>query len=69
VVRAALVNIDVEFLDTAYKVEGVAASGNAGSTRHVTNLLTSHLTVPAPSLSRQRVGYIPRRRALRDAEV
>ena len=35
VVRAALVNIDVEFLDTAYKVEGVAASGNAGSTRHV----------------------------------
>jgi transposase-like protein len=25
-----------------------------------TNLLTSHLTVPAPSLSRQRVGHIPR---------
>ena len=27
----------------------------------VTDLLTSHLTVPAPSLSRQRVGHIPRR--------
>ena len=35
VVRAALVNIDVEFIDTADKIEGVVASGNAGSTRHV----------------------------------
>ena len=35
VMRSALLNVDVEFVDTAFRVEGVAASGNAGSCRHL----------------------------------
>jgi hypothetical protein len=35
VMRSALLNVDVEFVETAFRVEGVAASGNAGSCRHV----------------------------------
>lgn len=35
VMRSALVNCDIEFLDTAFRVEGAAGGGNAGSVRHV----------------------------------
>lgn len=35
VMRSVLVNCDVEFLETAFRVEGAAPSGNAGSCRHV----------------------------------
>ncbi len=35
VMRSALLNVDVEFVETAFRVEGAAASGNAGSCRHV----------------------------------
>jgi hypothetical protein len=35
VMRSVLVNVDVEFLETAFRVEGAAPSGNAGSCRHV----------------------------------
>jgi hypothetical protein len=35
VMRSVLVNVDVEYLATAFKVEGAAGGGNAGSCRHV----------------------------------
>jgi hypothetical protein len=35
VMRSALVNVDVEFLETAFRVEGAAGGGNAGSCRHI----------------------------------
>lgn len=35
VMRSALVNVDLEFLDAAFVVEGAAGGGNAGSCRHL----------------------------------
>ena len=74
VVRAALVNIDVEFLDTAYKVEGVAASGNVG--QHPARLSTpaghparamthqlSRLGRPAQEALRRRALFLIQRQA------
>lgn len=48
VMRSALVNCDVEFVETAFRVEGAAGGGNAGSTRHVSfvNCYVLNCTVP-----------------------
>lgn len=46
--RSALVNCDVEFVETAFRVEGGAGGGNAGSTRHVSfvNCYVLNCSVP-----------------------
>jgi hypothetical protein len=48
VMRSALVNCDVEFLETAFRVEGAAGGGNSGSTRHVSfvNCYVLNCTTP-----------------------
>jgi hypothetical protein len=38
VMRSTLLNVDVEFVDTAFRVEGAAGGGNAGSVRHLSFL-------------------------------
>lgn len=48
VMRSALVNCDVEFVETAFRVEGGAGSGNAGSTRHVSFVNCYVLNCPIP---------------------
>lgn len=48
VMRSALLNCDVEFLETAFRVEGTAGGGNSGSTRHVSfvNCYVLNCTTP-----------------------
>ena len=48
VMRSALVNCDVEFVETAFRVEGAAGGGNSGSSRHVSfvNCYVLNCTVP-----------------------
>ncbi len=48
VMRSALVNCDVEFVETAFRVEGAAGGGNAGSTRHVSFVNCYVLNCTAP---------------------
>jgi hypothetical protein len=48
VMRSTLVNCDIEFLETAFRVEGAAGGGNSGSTRHVSfiNCYVLNCTTP-----------------------
>jgi hypothetical protein len=48
VMRSALVNCDVEYVETAFRVEGAAGGGNAGSVRHVSfvNCYVLNCTTP-----------------------
>lgn len=48
VLRTALVNIDVEYIDTAFKVEGISGGGNPGSVRHVSFISCYVLNCPNP---------------------
>lgn len=48
VMRSALVNCDVEYVETAFRVEGAAGGGNSGSVRHVSfvNCYVLNCTTP-----------------------
>ncbi len=48
VMRSTLVNCDVEFVETAFRVEGAAGGGNAGSCRHLSfiNCYVLNCTTP-----------------------
>ncbi|MCS6778118.1 MAG: glycoside hydrolase family 55 protein [Geminicoccaceae bacterium] len=48
VMRTALVNCDIEFVETAFRVEGAAGGGNSGSVRHVSfiNCYVLNCTTP-----------------------
>lgn len=48
VMRSVLLNVDVEYVDTAFKVEGIAGNANAGSCRHISfiNCYVLNCTTP-----------------------